>query len=227
MTPVVELTEVRKIYRSGTRSHPISVEALKGVGLVIAPGEYVAIMGPSGSGKSTLLQILGLLDTPTSGSYKLSGLEVAGISEIERARVRNRKIGFVFQAFFLLPHMSLLENVALPLVYRGIGLAERNRQAQDALARVGLGDRIDHLPSEISGGQKQRAAIARALVQEPDVLLADEPTGNLDSVATDEILAIMDSLHSEGKTLVVVTHENEVGARAERIIRVRDGRIEA
>ena len=227
MTPVVELTEVRKVYRSGTRSHPISVEALKGVGLVIEPGEYVAIMGPSGSGKSTLLQILGLLDTPTSGSYKLSGLEVAGISEIERARVRNRKIGFVFQAFFLLPHMSLLENVALPLVYRGIGLAERNRRAQDALARVGLGDRIDHLPSEISGGQKQRAAIARALVQEPDVLLADEPTGNLDSVATDEILAIMDSLHSEGKTLVVVTHENEVGARAERIIRVRDGRIEA
>lgn len=227
MTPVVELKEVRKVYRSGTRSQPISVEALKGVGLVIEPGEYVAIMGPSGSGKSTLLQILGLLDTPTSGSYKLSGLEVAGISEIERAKVRNRKIGFVFQAFFLLPHMSLLENVALPLVYRGIGLAERNRRARDALARVGLGDRIDHLPSEISGGQKQRAAIARALVQEPDVLLADEPTGNLDSVATDEILAILDSLHSEGKTLVVVTHENEVGARAERIIRVRDGRIEA
>lgn len=227
MTPVVELKEVRKVYRSGTRSHPISVEALKGVGLVIEPGEYVAIMGPSGSGKSTLLQILGLLDTPTSGSYKLSGLEVAGISEIERAKVRNRKIGFVFQAFFLLPHMSLLENVALPLVYRGVGLAKRNHRAQEALARVGLGDRIDHLPSEISGGQKQRAAIARALVQEPDILLADEPTGNLDSVATDEILAIMDSLHSEGKTLVVVTHENEVGARAERIIRVRDGRIEA
>lgn len=227
MTPVVELKDVRKVYYSGSRSRPITVEALKGVGLVIEPGEYVAIMGPSGSGKSTLLQILGLLDTPTSGSYKLSGLEVAGISEIERARVRNRKIGFVFQAFFLLPHMSLLENVALPLVYRGIGLAKRNHLAKGALKRVGLEERINHLPSEISGGQKQRAAIARALVQDPDVLLADEPTGNLDSVATEEILAILDSLHSEGKTLVVVTHENEVGARAERIIRVRDGRIEA
>ena len=223
MTDLICFEDVTKTYQMGE----VVVRALRSVSLAVTEGEFVMIMGPSGSGKSTLLQILGLLDTPTSGSYKLSGLEVAGISEIERARVRNRKIGFVFQAFFLLPHMSLLENVALPLVYRGIGLAERNRQAQDALARVGLGDRIDHLPSEISGGQKQRAAIARALVQEPDVLLADEPTGNLDSVATDEILAIMDSLHSEGKTLVVVTHENEVGARAERIIRVRDGRIEA
>jgi putative ABC transport system ATP-binding protein len=216
---------ITKVYRSGGGARVVEVQALRGIDLTIEQGEYVAIMGPSGSGKSTLMHVIGLLDSPTSGSYKLGGVETSGLSEPELAKVRNQRIGFVFQAFFLLPKLTALHNVALPLVYRGMGPAERLRRARAALESVGLGDRLDHRPSELSGGQKQRVAIARALVQEPDILLADEPTGNLDSHSSDEILALFDSLNKEGKTVIMVTHEPDVGARAQRIIRLRDGLI--
>ncbi|HEU4742918.1 MAG TPA: ABC transporter ATP-binding protein [Meiothermus sp.] len=225
MPPVVEMQGITKVYRSGGGARVVEVQALRGIDLTIEQGEYVAIMGPSGSGKSTLMHVIGLLDSPTSGSYKLGGVETSGLSEPELAKVRNQRIGFVFQAFFLLPKLTALHNVALPLVYRGMGPAERLRRARAALESVGLGDRLDHRPSELSGGQKQRVAIARALVQEPDILLADEPTGNLDSHSSDEILALFDSLNKEGKTVIMVTHEPDVGARAQRIIRLRDGLI--
>ena len=225
MPPVVEMQGITKVYRSGGGARVVEVRALAGVNLTIEQGEYVAIMGPSGSGKSTLMHVIGLLDSPTSGSYKLGGVETSGLAEPELAKVRNQRIGFVFQAFFLLPKLTALHNVALPLVYRGLGPAERLRRARAALESVGLGDRLDHRPSELSGGQKQRVAIARALVQEPDILLADEPTGNLDSHSSEEILALFDSLNKEGKTVIMVTHEPDVGARAQRIIRLRDGLI--
>lgn len=218
---VVSLQQVRKVYKSGA----LEFEALKGVSLEIRQGEMVALMGPSGSGKSTLMHIIGLLDTPTEGEYRLGGEPVRGLSEAQLARIRNQRVGFVFQAFFLLPRLTALHNVALPLVYRGLPLAERLKRARAALEAVGLGDRLDHLPSELSGGQKQRVAIARALVQEPDLLLADEPTGNLDSRSSDEILGLFDALHRQGKTIVMVTHEPDVGARAQRIVRLRDGRV--
>jgi len=225
MPAVVEMRGITKVYRSGGGGRVVEVQALRGIDLTIEQGEYVAIMGPSGSGKSTLMHLIGLLDSPTSGSYKLGGVETSGLSEVELAKIRNQRIGFVFQAFFLLPKLTALHNVALPLVYRGVGLAERLRRSKAALEAVGLGDRLDHRPAELSGGQKQRVAIARALVQEPDILLADEPTGNLDSKSAEEILALFDLLHQEGKTVIMVTHEPDVGARAQRIIRLRDGLI--
>ena len=225
MSPVVQMHGVTKVYRSGSSARTVEVHALSGVNLTIYPGEYVALMGPSGSGKSTLMHIIGLLDSPTEGEYSLGGEPVRGLSEAQLARIRNQRVGFVFQAFFLLPRLTALHNVALPLVYRGVWAAERLKRAKRALEAVGLGDRLDHLPSELSGGQKQRVAIARALVQEPDLLLADEPTGNLDSKSSDEILALFDDLHRQGKTIVVVTHEPDVGARAQRIVRLRDGKV--
>ncbi|RIH88227.1 ABC transporter ATP-binding protein [Calidithermus roseus] len=225
MAAVVEMQGITKTYRSGSGARTVEVHALRGVDLTIEQGEYVALMGPSGSGKSTLMHIIGLLDSPSGGSYRLGGRSVEGLSEVELARIRNRRVGFVFQAFFLLPRLTALHNVALPLVYRGVSSAERLKRAKAALESVGLGDRLDHLPSELSGGQKQRVAIARALVQEPDLLLADEPTGNLDSRSSEEILGLFDELHRQGKTIVMVTHEHDVGARAQRIVRLRDGRI--
>jgi putative ABC transport system ATP-binding protein len=222
---VVEMHEIHKTYHSGSGTRTVEVHALRGVSLKIAAGDYVAIMGPSGSGKSTLMHVIGMLDSPTQGTYQLSGDQVSGLSEAELARVRNNRIGFVFQAFFLLPRLTALMNVALPLVYRGVGAAERIKRAKAALESVGLGDRMTHYPAELSGGQKQRVAIARALVQEPDILLADEPTGALDSQSTEDILELFSSLHRSGKTIIVVTHEADVGARARRTIRLRDGVI--
>ncbi|MCS7057403.1 MAG: ABC transporter ATP-binding protein [Meiothermus sp.] len=225
MVPVVEMRGVTKVYRSGTGARTVEVQALAGVDLTVQKGEFVALMGPSGSGKSTLMHIIGLLDTPTEGEYRLGGTSVRGLSEAQLARIRNRRIGFVFQAFFLLPRLTALQNVALPLVYRGLPPALRLERARRTLEAVGLGDRLDHLPAELSGGQKQRVAIARALVQEPDLLLADEPTGNLDSRSSEEILALFRALHQEGKTILLVTHEPDVAARAQRIVRLRDGRV--
>jgi putative ABC transport system ATP-binding protein len=222
---VVEMREIHKTYHSGSGTRTVEVHALRGVSLEIASGDYVAIMGPSGSGKSTLMHVIGMLDSPTQGTYQLSGDQVSGLSEAELARVRNNRIGFVFQAFFLLPRLTALMNVALPLVYRGLGASERIKRAKVALESVGLGDRMTHYPAELSGGQKQRVAIARALVQEPDILLADEPTGALDSQSTEDILELFSSLHRSGKTIIVVTHEADVGARARRTIRLRDGLI--
>ncbi|WP_287418230.1 ABC transporter ATP-binding protein [Oceanithermus sp.] len=225
MKPVVELHQVERIYRSGSRRRQVEVRALDGVSLKIDEGEFVSVMGPSGSGKSTLLHILGLLDRPSSGRYLLAGDDVTALDDEAAARVRNRRIGFIFQAFFLMPRYTALKNVELPLVYRGLPEAERRSRAERALAEVGLADRMDHLPSELSGGQKQRVAIARALVQEPALLLADEPTGNLDSESGREILALFDHLHGAGKTLVVVTHEREIAERSRRVLHMRDGRL--
>jgi putative ABC transport system ATP-binding protein len=222
---VVEMHEIHKTYHSGSGARVVEVHALRGVSLEIASGDYVAIMGPSGSGKSTLMHVIGMLDSPSKGTYQLGGEQVSGLTEAELARVRNNRIGFVFQAFFLLPRLTALMNVALPLVYRGIGVTERIKRAKAALESVGLGDRMTHYPAELSGGQKQRVAIARALVQEPDILLADEPTGALDSQSTEDILELFSSLHRSGKTIIVVTHEADVGARARRTIRLRDGVI--
>jgi putative ABC transport system ATP-binding protein len=218
---------ITKVYRSGSANRTVEVHALRGVDVQIGQGEYVALMGPSGSGKSTLMHIIGLLDSPSDGDYALGGENVKGLGEAELARVRNQRIGFVFQAFFLLPKLTALHNVALPLVYRGLRPAERLKQARKALESVGLAERLDHLPSELSGGQKQRVAIARALVQEPDILLADEPTGNLDSQSSEEVLDLFGELHRQGKTIIMVTHEPDVGSRAERIVRMRDGRIDS
>ncbi|MFT4232729.1 MAG: ABC transporter ATP-binding protein [Leucobacter sp.] len=220
--PVIELRDARKTYRSGD----IEFEALRGVNLSICEGEYVAIMGPSGSGKSTLMHALGCLDTLTSGSYRLAGSDVEDLDEEELAEVRNRRIGFVFQQFHLLPELSAWQNVALPLMYGRVPPHERRDRAAVALERVGLGDRLDNKPGELSGGQQQRVAVARALVTEPTMVLADEPTGNLDTVSTEEVLALFDELHEMGRTIVLITHETEVGERAERIVRVKDGVID-
>ena len=202
-----------------------TIHALRAIDLVVRRGEFVAIMGPSGCGKSTLMNLLGCLDTPDEGRYWLAGRLVSELSELELARARNRDIGFVFQAFALLPRQTALANVEMPLVYAGIGLAERHRRAREALERVGLGDRARHRPTELSGGQRQRVAIARALVTGPQLLLADEPTGNLDSGTGAEILALFDALHRAGNTLVLVTHERAVAARAGRTIELRDGLV--
>lgn len=222
--PVIVARDLRKVY---ILDGGIEVHALRGLSLTIARGSYVAVMGPSGSGKSTLLQILGCLDTPTSGSYRLAGQEVSQLGEEALSEIRNRRIGFIFQAFNLLARADATYNVALPLLYRGTPKRERLRRAQEALRRVGLGDRMDHRPNQLSGGQKQRVAIARALVTDPDILLADEPTGNLDSKTGEEILALFDELHREGRTVIVVTHEREVADHCQEIVRIRDGVVEA
>jgi putative ABC transport system ATP-binding protein len=218
---VIEMSDIRKVYRAGS----FEVEALRGVSLTIEPGEYVAIMGPSGSGKSTLMHILGCLDIPTSGSYLLGGEDVGGMDEIDLAEVRNRRIGFVFQQFNLLPSLTAVRNVELPLLYAAMPRIRRRELAQEALDRVGLADRVSHRPGELSGGQQQRVAVARALVSDPQLLLADEPTGNLDSTATGEVLGLFDQLHRQGRTVVLITHEAEVAERAARTIRMRDGQI--
>ena len=219
--PVIRLRGVGKVYGDGEGA----VRALDGVDLDIEPGEYVAIMGSSGSGKSTLMHILGLLDVPTVGSYRLDGVDVGHLDEDEAADVRNRKIGFVFQSFNLVPRTSALANVELPLVYAGLKADRRRERAQRALAAMGLTDRADHLPSELSGGQQQRVALARALVTNPAILLADEPTGNLDSSSTADVLAIVDRLNASGRTVVLITHEEDVAAHARRVLRFVDGRI--
>jgi putative ABC transport system ATP-binding protein len=220
---VIEVADVTKIHRGGE----VSVQALRGVSFVVREGEFMAIMGPSGSGKTTLLGILGCLDRPTEGSYKLGGDEVTRLSETRRARVRGQRIGFVFQAYNLLPRSTALKNVELPMVYAGVPTHARRARALQALAAVGLVERASHRPAQMSGGEQQRVAVARALVMEPSVLLLDEPTGNLDSKSAEEVLAILDRLHGAGATIVLVTHSTEVAERASRIVRFADGLIVA
>lgn len=218
---VIELTGIRRSYAMGGET----IHALDGVDVTIARNEYTAIMGPSGSGKSTLMNVIGCLDSPDAGEYRLSGELVSAMGDAKLARARNREIGFVFQTFNLLARLTALANVEVPLVYSGIPRRERHQRAREALERVGLGDRMLHRPSEMSGGQRQRVAIARALVTQPSILLADEPTGNLDSSTGAEIMALFDELHAAGNTLVVVTHEQEIADHARRIIRLSDGVI--
>jgi putative ABC transport system ATP-binding protein len=220
-TPLIETRQLLKHYQMGAET----VRALNGVDLTIHPNEYVAIMGPSGSGKSTLMNLIGCLDTPTSGEYILNGNHVAGMDDDQLARVRNREIGFVFQTFNLLPRSTALENVELPLVYGGFGGRERRERAVAALKAVELGDRLDHRPNELSGGQRQRVAIARALVTHPSIILADEPTGNLDSRTSEEIMTLFERLHAEGQTVIMVTHEPDIAAHADRVVTLRDGVI--
>ena len=219
--PVLDVSGVTKFYRNGD----LSVEALRNVDFVVHSGEFVAIMGPSGSGKTTLLGILGCLDRPTTGSYRLVGQEVATLGETERAVVRGRQIGFIFQAYNLLPRLTAFRNVELPLIYAGRSASERRARASAALAEVGLADRVGHLPSQLSGGQQQRVAIARALVIRPSVLLADEPTGNLDSRSAEDLLQILERVNRDGTTIVMVTHSEDVARRASRILRFADGLI--
>lgn len=213
-----------------TRDFPLgneTVYVLKGIDLHINKGEYVALMGPSGSGKSTLMNILGCLDTPTSGSYVLNGKDVSKMEDDELAEIRNKEIGFVFQTFNLLPRTTALDNVALPMVYAGHGKEERNKRATQVLTQVGLSDRMDHKPNQLSGGQRQRVAVARALVNHPSIILADEPTGNLDSKTSVEIMNLFDEIHANGNTVILVTHEEDIAKHAHRIIRLKDGVIES
>ena len=219
--PVAQLQGVDKVYGSGE----MAVKALDGVNLTVNRGDYLAVMGASGSGKSTAMNILGCLDRPSSGSYRLNNTPVEDLSDDQLADLRNRDLGFVFQQFHLLPQLSALDNVILPMVYAGVPAAERRQRAQAALERVGLGQRLNNKPNQLSGGQQQRVAIARALINQPALLLADEPTGALDSQTTAEVLDIFDALHRGGMTVVMVTHEDDVAARAEKIVHFRDGRI--
>jgi putative ABC transport system ATP-binding protein len=220
---VIELNEITRYFTIGD----VQVKALQGVNLNINRGEYVALMGPSGSGKSTLMNILGCLDTPTSGTYILNGNNVSKLTDNELAEIRNKEIGFVFQTFNLLARSTALENVALPLVYAGVSKKERIERAEAVLNSVGLADRMDHKPNELSGGQRQRVAIARALINNPSIILADEPTGNLDTKTSYEIMQLLEEIHNKGNTIIVVTHEEDIARRAKRIIRMRDGVIES
>jgi putative ABC transport system ATP-binding protein len=223
MVPTLQLKDIVRTYTMGDQQ----VRALAGVSLDIAKNEYVAIMGPSGSGKSTLMNIIGCLDKPNAGSYKLEGVSVDRMSEDELADIRNRKIGFVFQTFNLVPRVNVFKNVELPLIYAGLPKAERKQIADAAIASVGLTSRAHHKPNELSGGQRQRVAIARALVCNPSIILADEPTGNLDSATGVEIMALLSELHRQGNTIILVTHEDDIAAHAHRVIRLRDGVIES
>lgn len=221
MSELIEIRNICKIYNPGENE----VRALDHVDLKIDQNEFVAIIGQSGSGKSTLMNMLGCLDVPTSGTYILNGQDVSGLSDDELSDIRNREIGFIFQGFNLIAGLTALENVELPLIYRGVAKKEREQLSRAALSKVGLSARMDHKPSEMSGGQQQRVAIARAIAQAPPVILADEPTGNLDSGSTKEIMEILKELHKEGRTVILITHDNEIAARARRIIRIMDGRI--
>jgi putative ABC transport system ATP-binding protein len=218
---IIRMAGIRKVYDTGK----IKVEALAGIDLDVHPGEFVAIVGPSGSGKSTLMNLVGCLDTPTEGIYEIGGDNVAGVTRDELAEIRNRRVGFVFQNFNLLPHITAQENVELPMLFGGISPRERRQRAVDLLSRVGLGDRVHHKPTELSGGQMQRVAIARALAMDPDILLADEPTGNLDTSSGTDIMSIFTELWQSGRTLVIITHDPALAKRASRIVEIRDGRI--
>ncbi len=220
---IIEVKDLTKVYQIGDQV----VNALAGVSLNINRGEYVALMGPSGSGKSTLMNVLGCLDTPTSGSYVLNGQEVAELTDDELAAIRNKEIGFVFQTFNLLPRYSSLDNVTLPLVYGGINKSDRVRRGKEVLQQVGLADRMDHKPNELSGGQRQRVAVARALVNHPSIILADEPTGNLDTKTSYEIMRLFEEIHRLGNTIILVTHEEDIAAHTHRIVRLRDGLVES
>ncbi len=223
MNPIIAVRNLKKIYYMGANV----VNALQGIDLEIYKNEYVALMGPSGSGKSTLMNLIGCLDSPSHGDYILNGINVSTMIDNELAEVRNKEIGFVFQTFNLLPRLSALENVALPLVYAGIPKNERLEKARHTLNAVGLGDRMDHKPNELSGGQRQRVAVARALVNDPSIILADEPTGNLDTKTSMEIIGLFEEIHEQGNTIVLVTHEAEIASHAERIVRLRDGLVES
>lgn len=223
MQEVIRLIDITKFFKLGEEV----IRALNGVNLSISRNEYVALMGPSGSGKSTLMNIIGCLDTPTSGQYLLNGPDVAKLHDNELAVIRNKEIGFVFQTFNLLPRYSALENVALPLVYAGTGKSEREKRAAEVLRQVGLGDRMKHKPNELSGGQRQRVAVARALVNRPSIILADEPTGNLDTKTSHEIMNLFQEIHDTGNTIIIVTHEEDIARMARRVVRLRDGVVES
>jgi putative ABC transport system ATP-binding protein len=218
---IIRMEEIRKVYDSGK----VRVEALKGIDLVVTEGEFLAVVGPSGSGKSTLMNLIGCLDTPTDGQYVLAGEAVAGLSRDQLADVRNRRVGFVFQSFNLLPQISALENVEMPLLFGGIPPKKRKERAAEMLSKVGLADRMDHKPTELSGGQMQRVAIARAMAMSPDILLADEPTGNLDSTSGGDIMSVFSDLWKQGSTLIVITHDKTLSRRASRVVEIQDGRI--
>ncbi len=223
MSLVIKIRDIRRDFPLGQEI----VKVLKGIDLDIERGEYVALMGPSGSGKSTLMNLLGCLDTPTSGSYELNGADVSNMSDDELAEIRNKEIGFVFQTFNLLPRTTALENVALPMIYAGASKSDRTKRAEEVLTDVGLADRMDHKPNQLSGGQRQRVAVGRALVNKPSIILADEPTGNLDSKTSIEIMNLFDAIHASGNTVILVTHEEEIALHAHRIIRLRDGMVES